>query len=354
MLSSTADIRDRVWRDAGGRHRRGPVWQRLPHDASGRARAPLLRQHAQLLPIRRPRDEILNDYAGGITPRYETAIAAWERYLNNVNPTRMQSATRSSHYAFDAGSAGFFFTDTRTLRDQSRGVLIGEQQLGDIQAWLAAKQAEPTPSFKGLVSTPGWSRNDPDPTANWRCRCRAMTEENKASCPNEPDRLMDWILSNNITGVMLLSGDTHKPGVFEIAPGIFDLSASPMHGLSDEIYPPGGPDRELFDRAGLSEVCSVVEIDATSATVKIYGGGPSMTAIRVVLVTLYLGAAWIVAVTILRAEPDAAPKLMRDNKVVMAVAAPLIVALIVGSVLLLPPLVDKSFHEPIFQKTLTL
>lgn len=145
--------------------------------------------------------------------------------------------------------------DTRQNRDEERGIILGEWQLDDLKAWLLSVNASNPLGFKFLVTPVGMSRNNQAPNGNWNCgcpKCVPAKEAQGAYCPDERNRIFEFIKENNIKGVVVLSGDTHTPAVFELAQGemstegILEFSASPLHGTSDVFFG-GGPDPILYE-----------------------------------------------------------------------------------------------------------
>jgi hypothetical protein len=262
-------------------------------------------------------------------------------------------AQEAAYFSFDAGSAHVFMTDSRSLRDTTTGVIIGETQLDEIKAWLLRQNASNPREFKIIASTPGVSHNEPDQTANWHCRCpdcTPMTELNKQRCPNELDRLLDFITQSQIQGVLFISGDTHKPGVFELAPGIIEFSASPIHGIGPSPFPTR-PDRVLYDQTDLLEAFSVFEVEGSSLSIKIYGGGYRVVALTAAWVDVLLLVMWATALFILRKQPkqDRVPWLLRDNRFIAASLVVMVGVLMICGYYYFPVFVDPDFNQPRFK-----
>lgn len=303
--------------------------------------------------------EVVNDYDGrNDTDLYVTATGVWKRYLGQTNPSApVVAAGGGAQYTFALGDrSDFFVLDTRFHRDNELGIMIGDAQLTALLDWLADTQAA-RQSFKFIASSVGWSRNHPSPDANWNCRCPAcepLTSANAASCPDERQVVMDFIAANNITNVVLISGDSHKPGVFQIAPGVVEVSASPIFALSPEAWG-SDEDATLFERGGTSTAFAFYEVRNDGLTVEIYAGGSSiggmLGAITVyALNTLWFGAAaclgllaWYRRTTL---EKFAAPF---DRPVVFVVVSMGLFALLIVVILNnTKAVIDEGFETPVF------
>jgi hypothetical protein len=297
--------------------------------------------------------EINNDWAGGNDEaRYNASISSWERYLGAVNPPAV--AEKAAYYSFDAGAAHVFMTDSRSLRDQEKGVVIGAAQLAALQQWLLEQQRSHPKEWKIIASTPGVSRNEPDPTASWNCRCprcEPLSDANRAQCPDELDQgILQFVEDNNITGVMFVSGDTHKPGVYELRPGVIEFSASPIHGIGTGVFPQG-QDKVLFDETSLLEVWSIIEIEGGKLSVKIYGGGYHPLGLLSAWVVGTALAMYVGAVLVLRGAPeeDKIPHILRDRLVAAVLTALLLTIICICLFNVLPVFVDKDFEAPVYQ-----
>lgn len=113
--------------------------------------------------------EILNNYSeGNDTDTFVAALNVWNRYLGQLNPkTPAVSAGGGEQYTFALGErADFFVFDTRFHRDLDAGIIAGTAQVAAVLGWLADTQAA-RQSFKFLVSSGGWSRNEPDTNDGW-------------------------------------------------------------------------------------------------------------------------------------------------------------------------------------------
>jgi alkaline phosphatase D len=140
------------------------------------------------------------------------------------NPSYGQPHAPGVYFDYSYGGVDFFFLDIRFYRDPNtepdhpEKTMLGKEQL----QWLQEKlQASKSP-FKVLVSGSGWTK------------AKGMGGDSWASFIHERDKLFTFIKENNISGVVLLSGDTHvgelncipfsKNGGYDL----YDLVSSPI------------------------------------------------------------------------------------------------------------------------------
>jgi alkaline phosphatase D len=161
---------------------------------------------------------------GATNTKYINAMQAYAQYNENTNPPRFRNGTH--YYTFSAGSGDFFVLDTRQFRspsDEADGpshTMLGVTQLQDLKTWLLASPAP----YKFLATS--------SPMA-----LHTKSVDCWFGYKRERDELLDHIVANNITGVTFLSGDRHWAGIFELRPGIFEFSVSPIDAFFDELAP---------------------------------------------------------------------------------------------------------------------
>lgn len=149
----------------------------------------------------------------------------WKEYVGSSNlgsPLPDEVLTRNItdgfepvHFVIDAGPACIFVMDTRGFRreksDTEEKLVLGEGQMAQVKSWLVRSHG--VCPFKVLASpvpvTPNYSH-----------------EEGWGGC-NDLDEILAYADANSIDGIVFLSGDSHMQGVYEIAPGILEISASP-------------------------------------------------------------------------------------------------------------------------------
>jgi hypothetical protein len=146
--------------------------------------------------------EIANDWSAGMSGLYAEARPAYEAYANSVNPPARVSG--ELYYTLAAGPADLFVMDTRTHRspngspDDADKTMLGSVQKAEVKAWLRASTAP----FKFLVSTVPFNDNATTGDDSW------------SGFRTERAELFSYIRDNDVSGVVLISGDQHWAGAF--------------------------------------------------------------------------------------------------------------------------------------------
>ncbi len=202
----------------------------------------------------------LNDYDRR-HPRKADALKVFKHYW--ANPAYGLPGTPGVFFKYTYGGVDFFFIDCRYYRDpniepdHSRKTLLGEGQ----REWLQNALVHSKAPFKVILSGTGWSKVKGPGGDSW------------ASYLYERDALFDFIRDNEITGVILLSGDTHV-GELNAIPwsekggyDFYDLVSSPMAQTPDQTRPDRKPEiriRRVFTR---EDNFGLVEFDLTDEPV---------------------------------------------------------------------------------------
>jgi hypothetical protein len=155
--------------------------------------------------------------------------------------------------------------------------MLGEAQGIALRRWLQESQ-DAGIAFKFLSSPQPWSRNAPPHGEH--------CTEGWAGHPIERDALLDWIAEAQITGVVFLSGDLHQCGVFELRPGLIEVTASPVDAsgqLTD--HAPGAMDHTFYSQHGYNQAFAVVTVPG--------GGGDSGSELQL-RVDIYQGGTTII------------------------------------------------------------
>jgi alkaline phosphatase D len=127
---------------------------------------------------------------GGSAPGKENALAAFQRYWDN--PSYGSGGVPGIWSKFTWGDVEFFLLDGRYHRgDNDNTTMLGADQLQWLQTNLVASQA----SFKVLACGSPWNLHSY--VDSW------------TSFPDEREALLDFIMTNSVDGVFLLSGDIH-------------------------------------------------------------------------------------------------------------------------------------------------
>jgi len=155
-------------------------------------------------------------------PAKEEALEVFKRYW--ANPAYGLPETPGVFFTYSYGGVDFFFLDCRYHRDpnaQPDGpdkTLLGAGQLAWLKEALNASEAP----FKVLISGSGFNS------------AKGMGGDSWASYIHERDALFNYIRDEGISGVVLLSGDTHT-GEFNAIPwsdhggyDFYELVSSPL------------------------------------------------------------------------------------------------------------------------------
>ena len=155
-------------------------------------------------------------------PIKEEALKIFKEYW--ANPSYGLSQTPGVFFRYRYGQVEFFFLDDRFYRDPDADpqgpekTLLGAEQL----AWLQSELAASTAVFKVLVSGGGWSE------------AKGETGDSWAAFVDERNKIFDFVRDREITGVVLLAGDTHVAEL-NVIPwsdkggyDLYDLISSPL------------------------------------------------------------------------------------------------------------------------------
>lgn len=182
------------------------------------------------------------------SPIKQEALRIFRNYW--ANPAYGSSSTPGVFFRYSYGGVDFFFLDGRFHRDpndlpaSANKTMLGAAQM----AWLQNELRASTAPFKVLASGSGWSAAKGSGGDSW------------ASFLDERNRLFEFIRSNNIGGVLLLSGDTH----------VGELNCIPW---SDK----GGYDMYDFVSSPLAQECTDSWLDRKPEIRmrSVYFGGPN-------------------------------------------------------------------------------
>lgn len=130
-------------------------------------------------------------------PQKAENLAVWKRSW--PNPGFGLPATEGVFFKYSYGGVDFFFLDGRYHRDPNElpdgpaKTMLGAEQL----AWLKSELKASSAAFRVLVSGGIWTADKGPGGDAW------------SSYRHERDELFDWIMDEQVSGVVLLSGDTH-------------------------------------------------------------------------------------------------------------------------------------------------
>lgn len=172
-------------------------------------------------------------------PGKKEALAVFEQYW--ANPSYGLPDAPGVFFRYTYSCVDFFFLDVRYYRDPNKAsdtpqkTMLGEKQL----EWLKSELENSQAVFKVLVSGSGWSLAKGPGGDSW------------AAFINERNALFNFIRDHEITGVVLLSGDTHVGELNVISWSekggydFYDLVSSPLAQPSTDSWLERRPERRI-------------------------------------------------------------------------------------------------------------
>jgi alkaline phosphatase D len=167
---------------------------------------------------------------------YEVFLEYWP------NPSFGLPDVKGIFYTYTWGQVEFFVIDGRWYRDPDEDPDTPEKtMLGAAQyEWLTEKLDASSAVFKVLVSGSGWSENKGEGGDSW------------AAFLHERNRLFDFIRDHEITGVVLMSGDTHI-GELNVIPwsdnggyDLYDMVSSPLAQVTPDSWLERRPEQRIW------------------------------------------------------------------------------------------------------------
>ncbi len=172
-------------------------------------------------------------------PIKKEALALFKTYW--ANPAYGLPDTPGVFFRYTYGQADLFFLDNRYYRDPdndpdtARKTMLGAAQL----EWLKEELSKSTAVFKLLVAGGGWST------------AKGPTGDSWAGFLNERNEIFSFIRDHEISGVVLLSGDTHV-GELNVIPwseqggyDLYDLVSSPLAQGTPDSWLRRRPERRV-------------------------------------------------------------------------------------------------------------
>ena len=192
------------------------------------------------------------DYADndsdGTAPGKERSLRTFKELW--ANPSYGEATNPGIYFKFSWGDVDFFMLDVRYHRspnmskDEGQKTMLGPAQL----RWLKRGLTESRATFKFLASGSQW--NSKEKLDSWRSFMR------------ERNDLFQFIIDNEIEGVVLLSGDRHLTAGYLIQERFVEISSCPFasenHGL---LYNPG----EMFMLHDKGNFFVVIDVDPMAA-----------------------------------------------------------------------------------------
>jgi len=173
-------------------------------------------------------------------PIKEEAYDVFREYW--ANPSYGLPDVKGIFYTYTWGKVEFFFLDGRWYRDPDEDPDTPDKtMLGAAQfEWLKSELAASTAVFKVLVSGSGFSVEKGEGGDSW------------AAFLYERDRLFNFIRDRDISGVVMLSGDTHI-GELNVIPwsehggyDFYDMVSSPLAQVIPDSWLERRPERRIW------------------------------------------------------------------------------------------------------------
>ena len=195
--------------------------------------------------IRIPQLAIWDDHDFGANDsdrRFEgkdLSLEVFKRYW--ANPGYGTEQAPGVFFNYEYGGVDFMFLDVRFYRDpndepdHADKTMLGARQ----KAWLKEALLRSDAPFKVLVSGSGWSGSKGPGGDSW------------SSFLHERNELFDFIRDNSVTGVVLVSGDTHVAEVNAIpwserdGYDFYDLISSPLAQDASDSWVERRPERRI-------------------------------------------------------------------------------------------------------------
>jgi alkaline phosphatase D len=167
---------------------------------------------------------------------YEAFVDYWP------NPSYGLPDVKGLFFTYTWGQVEFFVLDDRWYRDPCEDPDTPEKtMLGPAQyEWLTEKLEASTAVFKVLVAGGGWGKG------------KGATGDSWAGYLHERNRLFDFIRDNEVTGVVLMSGDSHV-GELNVIPwsehggyDLYDMVSSPLAQVMADSWLERRPERRIW------------------------------------------------------------------------------------------------------------
>jgi alkaline phosphatase D len=172
-------------------------------------------------------------------PIKESALTIFKQYW--ANPSYGLPEVPGIFFRYSYGDVDFFFLDDRYYRDADLEpdtpdkTLLGASQL----SWLKTELTASNATFKVLVAGSGWNKG------------KGVGEDSWAAFLNERNKIFDFIRDHEISGVVLLSGDTHV-GELNVIPwsekggyDYYDFGSSPLAQGTPDSWLERRPERRI-------------------------------------------------------------------------------------------------------------
>jgi alkaline phosphatase D len=154
------------------------------------------------------------DNSDGTLPGKERALRTFQQVW--ANPSYGEPDNPGVYFKFTRGDVEFFMLDGRYHRDPNLATnLAHKTMLGDRQlAWFKRELAASKATLKILVSGGEWQAHG--------------TEDSWRSFKRERDEIFQVIQDHAIQGVLLLSGDRHYTGAYQVEGKWIEVTTGPI------------------------------------------------------------------------------------------------------------------------------
>jgi phosphodiesterase/alkaline phosphatase D-like protein len=234
--------------------------------------------------------DITNDFSGGTGDAlYAPAKQAFHEYHGRANPDPL--TTDELYYTFQVGDVGFFVCDLRSFRstntdtDDSSKTILGATQKTALKDWLLTNKDAFTLKFI-CCSVPAHGYASNTAGDSWGGVDDDTQDPNDANgFRTERNEIWDYIDSEQIPGVLFLSGDQHWAGSFKTTYASrprYEFMATPFNSpvlteVARSADSVNGPVFWKYD-AGMNFGVVTVDTTASPATVsfQLYGTSGSL------------------------------------------------------------------------------
>jgi alkaline phosphatase D len=178
-----------------------------------------------------------------------------------ANPSYGQADDPGVYFTFSRGDVDFFMLDNRYHRspnsmvDDGTKTMLGAQLL----TWFKREILASRGKVKIIASGSEWERNG--------------HQDSWTSFPREREEIFDFLREHDVQGVLLLSGDRHFTGAYQIGGRFIEVTSGPLGSrTTNGINKP-----DMFLNLVEGTMCSVFDIDTSGeqpqVTLEVYQGG---------------------------------------------------------------------------------
>ena len=228
--------------------------------------------------------EIINDMQDATNPIFRPAVERWREYAGRGNPPNGGNWSggiggradidgfEPTYYAFAAGGACIFVADTRGHR--TKDSILGPTQTAELYSWLlrssrARNGSSNECTFKIIASPVPVTPNYDNRGEGWRDYADLVE---LLAFGNEHNGTLD--------GLLFISGDAHMQGVYELAPGLLEISSSPISTSGVPFLTISGKQAQIVWEqsdfgSGNGEQVATVDVDMTAEArlvIRLYSG----------------------------------------------------------------------------------